>query len=118
MNRESQFFAYVFFTYLYKYDVCPDLNNTLPWDHIFTVSSEKPAQLAGAGNDQRLNGSILGIQFQITDAPERPAGANVDDFLLTQGTESDRITGKGKRFLHGETSFLQSICNYLELLFV
>ena len=86
-KSEAAFFALVLI-HFHQNNIGPDLDDTVPGNDKFCVSSEKPAQLSGTGDDQSQHGSSVAVDLQIADASQGAAGTNVDDFLLFQITQT------------------------------
>ena len=93
MNRKehgsSTFFFALFLFHIDQDNISTDLYDTPPWNEKFKISSEKPAQPTGTGDDQSKDTAGTAVDFQVTDTAHGTAGAHVDDFLLAQGTQSD-----------------------------
>lgn len=107
--RSVTFSADIFLADFNKHDVRADPDDAVPRNDVFEFSSEKPAETAGSGYDQGSDTAGLRINFEVAHTAERPAGADIDDILLTQDAVADGGRKRRKRFLHGGVSFLGEI---------
>ena len=72
-------------------DIASDLDDTPPWDHVLKIASEKPAQAAGTRDDDGKHAAGAAVDLQIRDTAKGTAGANIDDLLLPQCTQTDGL---------------------------
>lgn len=73
-------------------DIFPDLDDVFPWDNEFAFSPEHGEKSAWSRNNQTHNTASLRIDIDIGHAAERAAGTNIDDFFLTQITDTHRFS--------------------------
>ena len=76
------FFSAVLLLDVNEDDIASDLDDTPPWDHVFKIASEKPAQAAGTRDDDGKHAAGAAVDLQIRDTAKGTAGANIDDLLL------------------------------------
>ena len=85
------FFSAVLLLDVNEDDIASDLDDTPPWDHVFKIASEKPAQAAGTRDDDGKHAAGAAVDLQIRDTAKGTAGANIDDLLLPQCTQTDGL---------------------------
>ncbi len=85
------FFSAVLLLDVNEDDIASDLDDTPPWDHVFKIASEKPAQAAGTRDDDGKHAAGTAVDLQIRDTAKGTAGANINDLLLPQCTQTDGL---------------------------
>ena len=85
------FFSAVLLLDVNEDDIASDLDDTPPWDHVFKIASEKPAQATGTRDDDGKHAAGAAVDLQIRDTAKGTAGANINDLLLPQCTQTDGL---------------------------
>ena len=71
-----------FFIDFYKDNIVSNLADAVPGDAVFTVTTEKTAELSGTWYDQSGHSAGFAVKLYINGAPETAAGAGIDHFFL------------------------------------
>lgn len=91
MPDSPAFFPAVLLLDVDEDDIASNLDNAPPWNHVLKITSEKPAQTSRTRNDDGEHAAGTAVDLQICDTAQRAAGADVDDFLLPQCTQTDGL---------------------------
>lgn len=87
-KKSFAFLPAFFFFNFNQNDIRTDLTYTFPWNDVFRVPPKKRADAGRAGDDQSGDTTGAGVNIHITDTSEGSAGTGVNDFFLTQFTET------------------------------
>lgn len=84
MTEDSEFFFMeaFFLLYFHQNNVLSDFADAVPWNDVFTVTSEERTEASRSGNNQSGQLVRFAVEFNINGAAETAAGTGVDDFLL------------------------------------
>ena len=84
MTEDSEFFFVeaLFLLYFHQNNVLSDFADAVPWNDVFTVTSEERTEASRSGNNQSCQLVCFAVEFDINGAAETAAGTGVDDFLL------------------------------------
>ena len=77
----------LFFLYLHKYNIRPDLADTAKGNDIFTVCSKKAADLSRAGYNKGLHLSCTYIDLYIHCAAQLSAAADINNLFVPELTD-------------------------------
>ncbi len=103
------FFPASFLVHIDEDNIGSDLDNTPPWNKVFIVPPEEPAQLSGPGDNNGKDTAAFAVDIEIIDTAERAAGPHIDDLLLFHIIEAHRQSHPLRRL-----SYILYVCGFAD----
>ena len=112
--KSSAFFPAVLFLDIDEDDIASDLDDAPPRDHVLEIAAEKPAQASRPWDDDGEHAAGTAVDLQIRDTAKGAAGADIDDFLLSQRTQAYRLRLITATAVWRTEFFTQGACSFLK----